>query len=66
MTKEKRKGFHSVVILGSWLLWKQRNACVFEVANPNVNGLVKQFEDEFHLWEMTGARCLAALSRVVS
>ena len=28
--KEKKKGFNTLVILGAWLLWKHRNACVFE------------------------------------
>ncbi|KAF8670591.1 hypothetical protein HU200_050618 [Digitaria exilis] len=62
--KDKRKGFNSVVILGAWLLWKQRNSCVFEGANPTVNGLVKMFEDELQLWGMAGARGLAALRQV--
>jgi len=34
--KQHRKGFNSLVILGAWTLWKQRNACVFYGATPNI------------------------------
>ena len=27
--KQHRKGFNSLCILGAWILWKHRNACVF-------------------------------------
>ncbi|GJN28797.1 hypothetical protein PR202_gb16962 [Eleusine coracana subsp. coracana] len=59
--KEKRKGFNSVVVLGAWLLWKHRNAGVFEQSSPNISALVQQFDDEFHLWCLAGARGLRAL-----
>lgn len=59
--KDKRKGFNTVIIMGSWLLWKHRNACVFEGARPNVNALVHLFRDEQHLWCIAGARGLRAL-----
>lgn len=65
VSKEQRRGFNSVMILGAWLLCKQRNACVFEGARPSIDGLIKQFEDELHLWGMAGARGLFALRRVV-
>lgn len=65
VAKGKKKGFNSIVILGAWLLWKQRNACVFVGASPNISILVKQFEDELHLWCMAGAKGLRALGRSV-
>ncbi|GJN35172.1 hypothetical protein PR202_gb23919 [Eleusine coracana subsp. coracana] len=60
--KERRKGFNSIIILGAWLLSKQRNACIFDNAHPSVMALVKQLEDEAHLWSMAGARGLQASS----
>ena len=38
--KEKKKGFNTLIILGAWLLWKYRNACVFEGASPSMNDLL--------------------------
>jgi len=60
--KDKRKGFNTLVILGAWLLWKHRNACVFEGDRPNLNRLLQAFKDEHHLWCLAGARSLSSLS----
>jgi hypothetical protein len=30
--KQKRGGFHSVVALMAWWLWKRRNSCVFYIS----------------------------------
>uniref|UniRef100_A0A0A9CBE6 Uncharacterized protein n=1 Tax=Arundo donax TaxID=35708 RepID=A0A0A9CBE6_ARUDO len=30
MVKHHRKGLNSVIMLGAWIIWKQRNACVFD------------------------------------
>lgn len=59
--KDKRKGFNSVVVLGAWMLWKHRNAGVFEHSNPNIHSLVHMFKEEAHLWSLAGARGLRAL-----
>jgi hypothetical protein len=60
--KEKRKGFNTLIILGAWLLWKHRNACVFEGAQPCMNELMRSFHDKHHLWGLAGARSLLSLS----
>ena len=60
--KDKRKGFNTLVILGAWLLWKHRNACVFEGDRPNLDRLLQAFKDEHHLWCLAGARSLSSLS----
>ena len=59
--KDKRKGFNSLVVMCAWLIWKHRNACVFEGASPNMNDLLRAFSDEHHLWCLAGARKLDAL-----
>ena len=36
LQKQLRKGFNSLVILGAWIIWKHRNACIFDGAAPNL------------------------------
>jgi hypothetical protein len=48
--KSKRKGFNSVVILGAWSLWKQRNRCIFYGARPCLSTSEDGFKDEMWLW----------------
>ncbi|GJM95772.1 hypothetical protein PR202_ga12550 [Eleusine coracana subsp. coracana] len=59
--KDKRKGANTLIILAAWCLWKHRNACVFEGARPNINGLLREFNDEHHLWCLAEARGLRTL-----
>ncbi|KAG2611816.1 hypothetical protein PVAP13_4KG212210 [Panicum virgatum] len=47
--KDKRKGFNILVVLGAWIIWKHRNACVFEGARPSLDNLFQAFKDEHHL-----------------
>ena len=49
-------------VLGAWILWKHRNACVFEGASPNLQVAVQAFKEESHLWQFLGAKKLTALS----
>jgi len=59
--KQQKKGFNSLIILGAWILWKHRNACVFEGSTPNLQRALQEFKDERHLWLLAGAKRLAAL-----
>ena len=59
--KEKKKGMNTIIILGSWILWKHRNACVFEGTRPCITRLLIEFRNEHHLWCMAGARGLRTL-----
>ena len=62
LPKQHRKGFNSLCILGAWILWKHRNACVFEGASPNLQVAVQAFKEESRLWQFLGAKKLTALS----
>ena len=58
---QHKKGFSSLVILATWIVWKQRNACVFDVATPNIQRALEALQDELELWQSAGAKGLAAL-----
>ena len=45
----RRKGFHSLVMLVAWLLWKHRKECVFEGRTPNVPQLLHRIHEELAL-----------------
>jgi len=45
-------------ILGAWILWKYRNACVFDKSAPNLQSALQAFKDELHLWQVAGAKGL--------
>ncbi|GJN01549.1 hypothetical protein PR202_ga18823 [Eleusine coracana subsp. coracana] len=60
-TKEVRRGLNSFDILVAWELWKQRNRCVFDAAQPQVHTLVKHIKEEATLWAAAGAKKLARL-----
>jgi hypothetical protein len=47
LPKTMKKGLNSLIILGSWLLWKLRNSIVFDSARPCLNTLLVATRDEF-------------------
>ncbi|KAL6626269.1 hypothetical protein ACP70R_029995 [Stipagrostis hirtigluma subsp. patula] len=59
--KDKRKGFNTLIVMGAWLLWKHRNACVFDGARPCLSVLLRAFREEYQLWCFAGAKGLTAL-----
>jgi len=59
--KEMRKGLNSLVILVAWVIWKERNSCVFEGSQPNVQKVLLSVRDEGLLWCMAGASKLQEL-----
>jgi hypothetical protein len=59
--KSKRKRFNSMVLLGAWSLWKQRNRCVFYGARPCLSTLEDGFKDEMRLWFSAGAKNMRSL-----
>ncbi|WVZ74877.1 hypothetical protein U9M48_022996 [Paspalum notatum var. saurae] len=40
LDKNLKKGFNSLVILVAWMLWKHRNACMFDGAQPKVQAVL--------------------------
>jgi hypothetical protein len=58
---EHKKGVNTLIILGARIIWKHRNACVFEGASPSVNMILCKLKDEHGLWCMAGAKKLQGL-----
>ena len=59
--KEYTRGVNSLIILGAWMIWKHRNACVFEGVPPSVNSIMRDIKDEHSLWCLAGAKKLQVL-----
>ena len=59
--KEFKKGVNSLIILGAWLIWKHRIACVFEGVTPSVISIMRDLRDEHSLWCLAGANKLQGL-----
>jgi hypothetical protein len=53
--KDKRKGIHTVVVFGVWMLWNHKNAGFFEGTNPNTGILIHLLDDEQYLWCLVGS-----------
>ena len=51
----------TLIILGAWIIWKHRNACVFESASPSVNTIWSELKDKHSLWCMASAKKLQGL-----
>jgi hypothetical protein len=61
VNKEHRKGVNTLIILGAWIVWKHRNACVFKGASPSINMIWSELKDEHSLWCMAWAKKLQGL-----
>jgi hypothetical protein len=48
--KESRKRANSLIIFTSWLIWRHRDACVFDGILPSVDEVLKQIRDEYQIW----------------
>jgi hypothetical protein len=57
----QRKGFNTLVSLVAWMMWKHRNACVFDKAPPSIAKIIQEVRDEASLWCLAGAAGLRGL-----
>jgi len=60
--KQLNEGFNSLVMLGAWILWKHRNACVFDGLAPCLQVALQAYKDGLHLWQAAGVRALGPSS----
>ena len=53
--KAMRKGLATATLLVPWMIWKQRNSCVFDGAQASVQTCTAQIKEEARLWARAGA-----------
>ena len=56
------QGINSLIILGAWTIWTQRNNCVFDGAALDVARALILSSEERKLWSMAGARGISFLT----
>jgi len=59
--KQHKKGFNSLVMLEAWIIWKHRNACVFDGSAPCLQVALWAYKEELQLWIAAGAKGPRAL-----
>jgi hypothetical protein len=60
--EQQKKGLNSLAILGAWVLWTHRNSYVFYGVAPSIARALNVSSEEWHLWEIVGARSLSSLT----
>jgi hypothetical protein len=61
LDKGAKKGFDSLVMLGAWILWKERNDIVFNGASPKLERALLLAQEEATLWMLAGAKGISGL-----
>jgi len=59
--KDVGQGFNSLVMLGAWILWKERNDIVFNGVSPRLHRALLLAQDEADHWMLAGAKGLRGL-----
>jgi len=55
------RGFNTLIMLGSWILWKMRNDMVFNGILPRLDRALLLAQEEANLWMLAGAKGLKGL-----
>jgi hypothetical protein len=58
------QGFNTLVVLGTWTIWKARNDVGFDRIAPSVDRALLLAREEAELWMFTGAKGLSAVVAV--
>ena len=53
--KPQRKGLASITLLLPWMVWKQRNECIFEGAQASTASVLAKIKEEATCWARAGA-----------
>jgi hypothetical protein len=60
-----RRSFDSLVLLVSWILWKERNHRTFDRKSRSTTELLQAIFEEADAWIVAGFRDLALLTALV-
>lgn len=58
VASDKKKGLNSLVMLVVWNIWKHRNRCVFDNAQPGSQHILRAIREEASLWGLARAKSL--------
>lgn len=56
MAAEHKKGIKTMIMMISWELWKERNACVFRAKIPGVSDVIAAIRSNMEQWRLGGAK----------
>lgn len=59
--KPLRKGLGTAALLLPWILWKHKNGCVFDRAQPSTQNLMAKIKEEATMWAQARALGLKAV-----
>ena len=62
VTGDVKKGLNSIIILGSWIIWRHHDDCVFNGAAPNTRAALALAMEEVEWWSLEGAKGLTLLT----
>jgi hypothetical protein len=57
-----REGLDSLIILGSWMIWKHRNRVIFYGGSPSLPLIMEHADEERRGWEIAEAKGLSFLA----
>lgn len=61
----QHKALQSIALLVPRMLWKHRNACVFDHARPSIDELVDKIKDEALCWAKAGTQGLRVVQLIM-
>jgi hypothetical protein len=64
--KTRKKGLNSLIILGAWCLWLQRNRAVFHGESPSLPRVFRCFSYECVSWAIAGAKEIESIGLVAA
>jgi len=56
-----KKGVDSIIILGSWLVWKHCNYYVFDWGTPSLSRVMTTFREDVQQWSVVGVQGVSYL-----
>nr|TKW36431.1 hypothetical protein SEVIR_2G439500v2 [Setaria viridis] len=59
---ESHKGLRLIIMLASWVIWKERNARIFNQKESTTTRVFRIFREDLACWMMAGAKHISLLA----